>query len=336
MKERLLDRLDRIRNTDVTELHDRVERSIAGIERRRRRFRVLKYAAVVVPLMIAGGMWLRPDRGGAGDATIARIVDRVVLTMPDGQEVALDDSLTVDDGAGVAFREGRFVYEDEAAQRAIGPLYTTLQVPRGQRFDMVLADGTHVWLNADSRLRFPLSFDGGERRVGLEGEGYFEVAHDGRKPFMVDVDGQSLRVLGTKFNISAYTGDGFINTSLLEGSVALEADAGAGLTLSPGSMARLDRGDPAAGYTTAPIKGDPSAWRNGQFLTDGKRLEQVFVELARWYDVEYSFVDRRAADLVLRGNLPIYDSIETIFEIIESSEQVTVETAGKRVKIRMR
>ncbi len=336
--EEMLDRLARIKKTDVENLRRRVECSVGRIEARRGRTRVLRYAAVIaVPLLLAGGALLYMGRGTDG-AQIERIAEQVLLTISDGSQVALDldaanDTVAVRDNVAMILRSGRLVYENQTGEQVADPVFATLHIPKGKRFDMVLADGSHVWLNADSRIRFPLNFTQDERRVCIEGEAYFEVAQDELKPFVVETEGQVLRVLGTKFNISAYAGQNIVSTALMEGSVALEADGGARITLAPGREAHLDRNNAAAGYTGGPIGGDASAWRNDLFLTDGDRLEDVFVKLSRWYDIEYTFADRMAADLVLRGNLPVYDDIGIILELIESSGNVALETKGKSIKI---
>lgn len=338
----LLDRLARIKNTDVENLWRRVELSAGKIETRRGKRRMLHYAAAIVaPLLLAGGAWLYLRSHSADDAHIERIAEQITLTISDGQQIALDmeainDTVAMRDNVAMILNNGQLIYENQTGTQTTDPPFTTLRVPKGKRFDMVMADGTHVWLNADSHIRFPLNFTDGERRVTLEGEAYFEVAHNEHKPFLVETDGQLLKVLGTKFNISAYADQEIISTTLVEGSVALEAGDGANITLTPGRQARLYRGNAAAGYIEGPAKGDPTAWRNDLFLTDGDRLEDVFVKLSRWYDIEYTFTDREAADLVLRGNLPMYDDIETVLELIEMSGHVTLETKGKNVKIRIK
>ncbi len=339
--EAMLDRLSRIRNTDVENLRSRVERSVGRIEARRGRVRVLRYASTIAAsLLLVGGILFFMGRE-TDDTHIERIAEQVVLTISDGSRVEFDedtdnDTLAVYDNVAMIIRDGQLVYENRADAQAADPGFATLRVPKGKRFDMVLADGTHVWLNADSHIRFPLNFAGDERRVSLEGEAWFEVAHDGGKTFVVETEGQVLRVLGTKFNISAYADRKIVRTALVEGSVALEAEGGAKITLTPGREARLDRTAAAAKYVDGPVRGDVSAWRNDLFLTDGDRLEDVFVKLSRWYDVEYTFADRKAADLVLRGNLPMYDDIAAVLELIEISGQVTLDTRGKNVKIRMK
>lgn len=294
-------------------------------------------AAVAVPALVAVGVMLYTGRGENGTA-IARAEDNVSLTLPDGSQIVMDsgggDGVVTQREDVVLTREQGSLLIEKHPQGAAGasePLYGELYVPRGTRFDIVLEDGTHVWLNSDSRMRFPTVFGGGERRLYLEGEAYFEVAHDAGRPFVVESAGQELRVLGTSFNLSAYADEHTVYTTLVEGSIALKSQqSGAEVVLSPGEQARLDGG----GFTTARVDtGSLALWKDGLFVFEGNTLEQVMRELARWYDMEYTFADPEARGLVLRGLMPAQSDIEGIFEILETSGKVRFSINNNHVTI---
>ena len=186
-----------------------------------------------------------------------RVMAQIAQIRPDGQhavlyfadgasiDLGLRDSLAVRTETGVDVEmtgENSLAYKPRKTQtqkqEEVPEEYNTLVTPRGSEYSLTLADGTQVWLNAASRLRFFTSDRGRERRVWLEGEAYFEVAHDARRPFIVESGGQSIRVLGTRFNINSYEGDRAIYTTLVEGSVAIAPLAGGGeVTLEPGQQA---------------------------------------------------------------------------------------------------
>ena len=165
--------------------------------------------------------------------------------------------------------------------------YGEIMVPRGGEYRMVLADGTRVMLNAETRLRFPEAFGDGERRVFLEGEAYFEVAKERERPFWVDFREGTVRVLGTQFNVKAYGGEEAVAT-LVHGKVEVARGQEA-VVLQPGEQCRI-----AAGEAHALIVGKADlmstlAWKNGEFVFKDASLEQVIDELARWYNVEMMY-----------------------------------------------
>lgn len=343
--EQALELLDQMKRTDIENLRSRVDKSIDRMVARRRRLRMWRNcAAVAVPLICMAGALLVLGRRDNGDVTdsITRVVEDVRLVLPDGSRIIIDNTTdntrVADMGDAVILRgDGGLVCEpvkDGAVDAA--PVYGKLEVPRGAQFDIVLADGTHVWLNAGSNLRFPSAFNGEHRRVYLEGEAYFEVTPDSNKPFVVESGGQSLTVLGTEFNVTAYEGDDGVYTTLVSGSVRLAAGSGGEPTLlAPGQQSVLKHGSDRFEIREVDAV-ETTAWREGLFVIDGDPLAKVFAKLARWYNFEYTFEDEAAAQLVLRGNLPMYDDISSILQLIAISGQVDVEQSGNKVIVRMK
>ena len=320
---------------DFDALYAQIERRIKGRNKRRIPLgRALRIGAVAALLLsIASGVWLYRGHDASGSpAAIARIEDNVRLTMPDGSEIVLDNSTeNTRITENITREDGSLIVEKAGMPNDREQMYTSLNVPRGSRFDMVLEDGTHVWLNADSRLRFPTVFPDRERRIRLEGEAWFEVAADAARPFIVETEGQEVRVLGTSFNISAYRDEAVTYTTLVEGSIVLRSDAGAEVTLIPGQQARITAGE--AAFTTVEAKAF-TPWKDGIFVFEGNTLGQTMRQLARWYDMEYTFADRQAEELVLRGMMPVQTDIASIFDILEASGKVHFSTEGNKVTIR--
>jgi transmembrane sensor len=166
-------------------------------------------------------------------------------------------------------------------------VYNTLTVPRGGQFNIVLPDGSHVWLNAASSMRYPTAFNGGRREVELQGQGYFEVAPNARQPFFVKVNNLEVQVLGTRFDVMAYADEKSINTTLLEGLVSVK-NGTTEQRLRPGQQAIVD---PATGnMVVRPADVDQViAWKTGFFEFDNASLGDILRQLARWYDIDVSY-----------------------------------------------
>lgn len=218
---------------------------------------------------------IEPGRSGA------------ILTLSNGSQVVLDSmnngTVTTQNGTRVMLANGQLAYD---AQQASAVSYNTMTIPRGRQFQLQLPDGTKVWLNSASSLRYPTAFTGSERVVEVTGEAYFEVAQHAEQPFKVKVNNETeIQVLGTNFNVSAYTNENLIHTTLLEGRVRVQAFGGKdGVVLSPGSQARIANNK--LSIVEHPDVEKIMAWKNGLFNFDGASLQEVMNQLERWYDIE--------------------------------------------------
>ena len=214
--------------------------------------------------------------------------DKAVLLMADGSEILLDNTANGDlngnQSAKVIKENGLLTYQSNNDTTVTE--YNTINTPRGGQYRLVLADGTKVWLNAASSLRFPASFTGDKREVVLTGEGYFEVAKDASKPFFVQSGEMNVQVLGTHFNINAYGDEAALETTLLEGSVKVSSPGGV-RTLAPGQQARIKE-------QTVQLVKDVDvegvvAWKNGLFQLNSVDITTIMKQLSRWYDVEVKY-----------------------------------------------
>lgn len=256
---------------------------------RRIGFRWWMAAAVLAAVIATGALFmLRPGPKPIAPAQTADIQpgrQGAVLTLADGSTVVLDSLqqglVTTQNGTNVTLQQGQLVYD---AGNAASAGLNTMSVPRGRQFQVVLPDGTKVWLNSASSLRYPTAFTGNERRVSITGEAYFEVVKNAALPFRVDVNGsQAIEVLGTSFNVNAYTDEGSIRTTLLEGSVRLNGS----YVLKPGQQASVTGKD--VKITDHADLDQAVAWKNGLFNFADADMHQVMRQLERWYDIEVEF-----------------------------------------------
>lgn len=270
---------------------------------RRPWFRYAAAAAVVIVATLA--VWLMgphktslpPAGNDAAQKEVPPGKDGAILTLADGSTVVLDTMgnglVARQNGSHVVLENGKIIYYEDAANEAM--VYNTMSTPRGRQFNLSLPDGTRVWLNAESSLRFPTAFTGNERKVEVSGEAYFEVAQMKDKPFRVSINnGPDVEVLGTSFNVNAYPDEPGINTTLLDGSVKVVARAnpelnGNTVVLKPGQQAQSAPGS-GQGLRVKHVDLDEVvAWKNGAFSFNDADLKTVMRQLARWYNVDIEY-----------------------------------------------
>ena len=212
--------------------------------------------------------------------------DKAILRLSGGKEIMLDSTqgnILQQGGLQVVNTKGTVSYEGEAGEMQ----YHTLTTPRGGQYRLVLPDGSKVWLNAASSIRFPTAFNGKERKVELTGEAYFEVAHDAAKPFHVHVNSMDVEVLGTHFNINAYGDEEGIKTTLLEGSVKVSNGKG-GLIIKPGQQAVVAANNEPSIVHTVDLD-EVVGWKNGLFEFKDESIEAIMRQVARWYNVDVRY-----------------------------------------------
>ncbi|MET3502665.1 ferric-dicitrate binding protein FerR (iron transport regulator) [Mucilaginibacter rubeus] len=206
--------------------------------------------------------------------------------------------------------------------------YNTMSTPRGGQYHLILADGTNVWLNAASSIKFPVVFNGNERKVQITGEAYFEVAHDKTKPFRVESDGQTVEVLGTHFNINAYADENEIKTTLLQGSVKIKAGSKSYL-LKPGEQSHLKNGD--VNITQADMD-EALAWKNGVFHFNDAGIESVMKQISRWYDVDVKY-EGKIKERTFSGEISMNVNASQILDAMRFKKiHYTIE--GKTITVR--
>lgn len=215
-----------------------------------------------------------------------------------------------------------------AKEKGTSPERLLLSVPRGGEFETVLEDGTRVWLNADSKLRYPSFFDGGRREVELEGEAYFDVARDTTRPFIVRTGQSVIQVFGTEFNVKAYPDEREERTTLVEGSVGLR-HAGKVYMLRPNDQAVVEEGREVR-LTQVDARKE-GLWRTGMFVFERETLESLMGELARWYNVTVFYTNERLKTLHFSGELDRYEDIGRILHMVGLTTDVTFSLQGRTV-----
>jgi ferric-dicitrate binding protein FerR (iron transport regulator) len=313
-------------------------------------------AAVVVGVALAGWWYAKPTapQATAGHQTSPASTNEIVpgsakaiLTLFDGQKMVLDNSTDQQkieqQGITISKANGQLQYHsvNEANGKgpiAVGPsvLYNTVSTPEGGQFQVILPDGSIVWLNAASSLRFPIAFAGGERNVSLTGEAFFEVAPMADKPFKVAIssplgDGGTVEVLGTRFNINAYTDDALVRTTLLHGSVRLTTKTAAQKVLKPGQEALVDKG----GNVQKVLEVDAATavpWMNDEInLETG--LKVAMQEIGRWYNLKIEYAGK-IPEKSLKGQISRQYAIEDVIKVLRSQGiKLELNSTDKKIVI---
>jgi hypothetical protein len=261
--------------------------------------------------------------------------DKAVLTLADGRQIILND---IDNGAianqgnvKVIKLDGQVSYSSSGIADEV--VYNTITTPRTGQYQLVLADGTKVWLDAESSIRFPNMFKGNQRRVELKGQGYFEVAHNSKMPFHVSVDKMDIQVLGTHFNVMAYGNEDVIKTTLLEGSVrvqTLQANTQVAI-LKPGNQAQLSKTNVLQKITNANVE-QAVAWKNGLFQLEGTRVKEVLRQIERWYDVDV-IIQGNFGDESLSGVFSRKQYVSQLLKILEEAGVGHFKMEGKKIYV---
>jgi transmembrane sensor len=272
---------------------------------------------------------------------------KALLTLFDGSVISLDHAadgeLTTQDGTKVIkVGAGQLHYETTSEIESATIRYNTLETPRGGQYSLVLPDGSKVWLNAASSIRYPTVFRPGSRTVEISGEVYFEVNtvfnkdNLGKKaaskvPFIVKTHGMEVEVLGTHFNINAYNDEGKIRTTLLEGAVKVHKGSKVSL-LKPGQQATVLQKSSAIQVEEVEAASQAVAWKNGYFQFNQAGLPEVMRQLTKWYDVEIRY-EGAIPDRQFSGEIPRNASLSEVLEILELSK-VHVDLEGKEIVVK--
>lgn len=256
---------------------------------------------------------------------------KAFLTLANHKRIALSESQT-----GIVLQESKLFYSDGTLLSGITPADLgqayTLSTPKGGTYQLALPDGTKVWLNASSALRFPAAFTG-DRSVTLSGEGYFEVAKDEKRRFIVDGSSQSVEVLGTHFNIQNYTGETMARTTLLEGKIKVTSAGKAQ------SLAKILHPGEQAVVANSQVKvykvdvDDVIAWKEGYFNFNNETIDQIMSQLANWYDVKIDFVDPPSEE-TFTGQISRTKNLAEVLDVIAKAKQIKFELKGRTIEVR--
>ena len=319
----------------------------AGWREYRKRYPVRKrsvyrwYGVAAAVLLMCIGIW--QFSGDMNETTLAKTdilpgTSKAVLVLGDGSEWKLEreqrEEVIPMNGViarqeGGEIRYGR-VITDSIKPIDASPVYNTMKIPTGGEFMLVLEDGTKVWLNSETNLRYPVTFTGATREVLLEGEAYFEVARDEKRPFIVRTRKRvNVQVLGTSFNVRAYGDEENVETVLEEGSVRMSGDT-SGIVLVPGTMGVYD----ASGMRSLTVDTELyTAWHKGHFIFQDETLEAILGKLSRWYGMKVFYRNEEVKQLVFSGNVRKYDTIRKLLEALELSGEVCFDVKENTVVV---
>ena len=304
--------------------------------------RCMKYAAtIVLPLFMVGvGFYLIRDKEEihpvAEMVKISPGVTKAELVLADGHKVVLGtetiDSLVSEEGVNIV-KDGNGV--SYLGNKEEGDLaYNIMRVPRGGEFKVRLQDGTLVYMNSETELKYPVRFVGKERRVYLSGEAYFEVQRDTTKPFIVVMNGNEVRVLGTEFNVRSYEDEKCQFTTLVAGKVLLTTHDHRCIELLPNEQGIVDpQGDIRKEQVDVALY---TAWKDGNFVFRKQSLEHIMEIVERWYDLKVTFEDEWCKQVSFSGNVERYDDFSKLAEMLEATGSVKFRIKNNEIYVTKR
>ena len=325
-----------------------LEKSIYDQKSRRMTLRWSIAASIILLVGLFVGRTINGVRDMHEEQELAKNVmqpgtSKAILMMADGKEVVLEQgqnlNILLNERVRVATSNRGIVYE-EHGKGVVTEEYNKLTTPIGGEYSLVLSDGTKVFLNADSELKYPVEFSDGKRIVDLKGEAYFEVAKNHSKPFIVKLKNQQITVLGTSFNIQAFNDDRFSVTTLLSGSILLESFDAQGrkmssMKLKPNQQARSDNrtGSIFLSETDASIS---NAWVGGKYRFKDETLVSIVKRLENYYGVNIRLAHDSLRNIRYTGTFSLDQGIQEVLDIINSEKQFTFMKDGKDILISAR
>ncbi|RZM28825.1 MAG: FecR family protein [Pedobacter sp.] len=277
--------------------------------------------------------------------------NKAYLTLSNGKRIVLSDSTTgtlaMQSGVKITkTADGQIVYQVTAQDDKDNGKYNVLEAPKGGQYQIVLIDGTKVWLNSASVLKYPARFSASERKVELTGEAYFEVAKSKKQPFRIITDSQEITVLGTHFNVNAYSDESDTKTTLVEGSVKVlslssppsqaagrddgRAETRAEVILKPGEQSVVHHG--AIKVKDADME-EALAWKNGYFIFENDDMDMIMRKLERWYDVEVVYKGAEGNRTKVMGTIEKNTDLPEVLKLLEATGKFKFKTEGRRITI---
>lgn len=301
--------------------------------------------AAVIMIILSAGLWFfkgeHPTEIKAQKINIPQDLqpggDKAILTLSNGTRISLEDAANgeIDNQAGIRIiknKEGQLIYKvagESKVSDGVPVAFNTIQTPRGGQYQVILPDQSHVWLNAESSLRFPTVF-GKERMVELRGEGYFEISHNESKPFKVITDGQIVQVIGTHFNVNSYSDEPSVKTTLIKGSVrVLGLSSDKSELLAPGEQSLLLKSGRLNKSAAVDVQ-EAVAWKNQLFYFNNSSIESVMRQLSRWYDVDVEY-EGKIPQVRLSGEMHRRTQAGKVLEILSYFKiKYRIENAGSK------
>lgn len=276
----------------------------------------------------------------AMDVRADREAERAVLRLADGTEIDLEEAkdglLSNHDGAQVVLEGNELSYAISGTAAEQAAVMNSVHIPKGKQYQIILPDGSKVWLNAASSLTYPVRFSENERSVEVQGEAYFEIVPDQQAPFIVHSATQKVEVLGTAFNISAYPDDGYVKTTLVNGSVRVSrlgvgAAGSEPVLLRPGQQSFITPEDSPIRVSSAETE-EVISWKHGLFVFSNEPVEEVMRKVARWYNVEVEYRDGMEGKLI-GGDIPRFEDIHKLMRALQATGLLRYQMEGGKIVI---
>lgn len=292
--------------------------------------RVASAASVILMLSAGGYFMLRNEKPQLSASALAASGNKAILALPGGRHIAL---ASLHNGALTAniskVNGNELIYRENKSSPKSDVKYDTLIVPRGGHFQLTMADGSKIWLNAATVVRYPETCDGNERQVKLlKGEAYFEVVHDSKKPFRVISRNQVIEDVGTRFNVNAYDDEPNVRTTLLDGSVSV-ADNKNKVVLRPGQQSQVNRSGSNIIVKNADVD-EAVAWKNDRFIFNNDDVTSVMRQVSRWYDMDVYYegdlTGREFTGSVLRS-----EKVQEVLRKLEETGTIHYRIEGKKI-----
>jgi len=305
--------------------------------------RWLQYAAaIILPLGIAiTVLWMSNNEvvDPLSDHELAIHVkpgaSKAILKLGNGDFVTLDGESTQliqNQNGEVIGNDSSDVLSYSKKQLVAKIEYNTISIPRGGEYQLVLSDGTRVWLNSETVLSYPVAFEGDKREVQLTGEAYFDVSTDKNRPFIVNTASSAVKVYGTQFNVMAYEDDQIMETTLVEGSIAMLFD-GQETLIKPGQQAQVKASTKQLFVNEVNVD-LYTAWKDGIFRFEEMALQQMADKLARWYDVDFYFTNEDVKNKRFTGAVRRETNFEFFINLIEETTKVKIDIDDKTVLVK--
>ncbi|MDQ8004637.1 MAG: FecR domain-containing protein [Pedobacter sp.] len=348
-KSAVLERIDE--KSTIAHFESRLLAKSSPIKMLQFRRTIIRWAAASIVLLgVASITYFFASKGQVGSLNKPYASDanpggnKAVLVLADGRKISLTD---VNNGAiakeaGLSITktsDGQLIYTVSEvaigkAGKSLNNAFNTIETPKGGMWQVKLPDGSLVWLNAASSLTYPLAFSEGQKRiVELKGEAYFEVAKDELHPFVVKTVKQEVEVLGTQFNINAYSDESTVKTTLLEGSVKVSTwrkDPGTSEFLKPGQQSILL----ADAFNVKEVDVDEAiAWKNGYFMFNNEKQESIMRKIARWYNVQIVYANADAREVTYYGSISRFENVSRVLRKFEQTGEVRFEVDKNKITV---
>lgn len=310
---------------------------ILTVVKNKRRFYLYAAAAVTVGIILTTGLLYKKDTEKAPTLAKTQVLapgsNKAMLTLADGTQIPLDSAangaLAQQGNTQIKNTNGNLSYQANGGNDV---MYNTVTTPHGGQYQLTLADGSKVWLNAASSIRFPTAFVGKERQVSITGEAYFEISQQSNHPFSVQVKAadkdMTVKVLGTSFNIMAYADEKAVKTALVDGAVQVEHGHQKNV-LKPGQEANLADNT----FAIAPADLEQTlAWKDGKFRFRSTNIKTIMRQLSRWYDMDVAY-NGDVSDIDLTGVISRREDAGNLFKALEATQRVHFEVNGHNVTV---